>query len=49
MAGGLLPAGQVSGAIHELIDVASFVPGIVAEAIAVLGRAHGCVVAWSKP
>ena len=44
MAGGLLPAGQVSGAILDLIDVASFVPGMVADAIAALGRAQGCVV-----
>ena len=46
MAGGLLPAGQVAGAILDLIDVASFVPGIVAAAIAQLDRMRGCVAAW---
>jgi NAD(P)H-dependent flavin oxidoreductase YrpB (nitropropane dioxygenase family) len=35
---GLLPAGQVSGAIKDLIHVAEFVPGIVADAIEVLDR-----------
>lgn len=33
---GLLPAGQVSGAIKDLIRVAEFLPGIVAEAISIL-------------
>lgn len=36
MEGGLLPAGQVSGAIRDYIHVAEFVPGVVAEAIEVL-------------
>jgi NAD(P)H-dependent flavin oxidoreductase YrpB (nitropropane dioxygenase family) len=44
MRGGLLPAGQVSGAIIDLIDAARFVPGIVAEAIAVMDRAQRLVV-----
>ena len=44
MKGGLLPAGQVSGAITGLIDVATFVPGIVAEAIAELERVRRCIV-----
>src|SRR5690606_22968086 len=34
MAGGILPAGQISGAITDLIHVAEFVPGMVREAIA---------------
>ena len=32
MEGGILPAGQISGAINDVIDVAEFVPGVVAEA-----------------
>lgn len=36
MDGGILPCGQVAGAIKDLIHVAEFVPGMVAEAIAVL-------------
>lgn len=36
MTHGLLPGGQVSGAINDLIRVAEFVPGMVAEAISVL-------------
>lgn len=38
MAGGILPAGQISGAIDELIDVADFVPGVVAEAQEILRK-----------
>ena len=38
MIGGILPAGQISGAINDLIHVAEFVPGIVHEAIDVLER-----------
>ena len=38
MRGGILPAGQIAGAIRDLIHVAEFVPGMVAEAIAVLER-----------
>ncbi|MGE0502043.1 MAG: NAD(P)H-dependent flavin oxidoreductase [Rhizobiaceae bacterium] len=38
MDAGLLPAGQVSGAINDLIHVAEFIPGIVREAIAVMDR-----------
>lgn len=45
MEGGLLPAGQVSGAIRDLIDVATFVPGIVADAIAELERVRRYIVA----
>ena len=41
MRGGILPAGQIAGAIHDMIDVATFVPGVVAEAAAILrGLAH---------
>jgi NAD(P)H-dependent flavin oxidoreductase YrpB (nitropropane dioxygenase family) len=36
MVGGILPAGQISGAINDLIDVANFVPGVVVEAQAIL-------------
>jgi enoyl-[acyl-carrier protein] reductase II len=43
MAGGLLPAGQVSGAIRDLIHVADFLPAIVAEAIEELRRVQRCV------
>jgi NAD(P)H-dependent flavin oxidoreductase YrpB (nitropropane dioxygenase family) len=38
MCGGILPAGQISGAINDLIHVAEFVPGMVAQALAVLDR-----------
>lgn len=38
MHGGILPAGQISGAINDLIHVAEFVPGIVTEAIAVMDQ-----------
>lgn len=38
MDGGILPCGQVAGALHDLIRVAEFVPGMVREAIAVMGR-----------
>jgi enoyl-[acyl-carrier protein] reductase II len=38
MDGGILPAGQISGAINDLVHVAEFVPGMVAEALAVLDR-----------
>lgn len=41
MEGGLLPAGQISGAINDLIHVSEFVPQIVADAIAVLDRLVG--------
>ena len=36
MRGGILPAGQISGAINDMIDVAAFVPGVVAEASVIL-------------
>lgn len=36
MRGGILPAGQISGAIQDMIDVTTFVPGVVAEAAAIL-------------
>ena len=38
MEGGILPCGQVAGALHALIDVAEFIPGMVGEALAVLER-----------
>lgn len=41
---GLLPAGQVSGAIRELVSVADFLPGIVAEAISVLENVQRGIV-----
>ncbi len=41
---GLLPAGHVSGAIGDLVSVAQFVPGVVAEAIAILERMRRNVV-----
>ena len=44
MEGGLLPCGQVAGAIRDLIDVASFIPGMVEEAIAELERVRRCIV-----
>ena len=44
MDGGLLPAGQVAGAIQDLIDVATFVPGMVEQAIAELERVRRYVV-----
>lgn len=44
MVGGLLPAGQISGAINDLIDAASFLPQLVAEAIEELGRVNRYVV-----
>jgi NAD(P)H-dependent flavin oxidoreductase YrpB (nitropropane dioxygenase family) len=40
MQGGILPCGQVAGAINDLIHVAEFVPGMVREAIAALGRVN---------
>lgn len=44
MEGGLLPSGQVAGAIRDLIDAATFVPALVASAIAELERARRFVV-----
>lgn len=44
MAGGILPAGQISGAIADLIHVAEFVPGMVREAIAALDHARSLAV-----
>lgn len=44
MDGGILPAGQIAGAIHDLIHVAEFVPGMVDEAIARLQRLNARVV-----
>lgn len=38
MHGGILPCGQIAGAINDLIHVAEFVPGMVQDAIAVLER-----------
>ena len=45
MEGGILPCGQVAGALSELIDVAEFIPGMVREAIAVLDRLRSLQVA----
>ena len=36
MQGGILPSGQVAGVISELIDVATFIPSMVDEAIRIL-------------
>ena len=44
MEGGILPCGQIAGALTELIDVASFVPAMVSEALAVLERVRGWTV-----
>ena len=44
MEGGILPCGQVAGALTELIDVAAFIPAMVAEAIAVMARMHARLV-----
>jgi NAD(P)H-dependent flavin oxidoreductase YrpB (nitropropane dioxygenase family) len=38
MDGGILPCGQVAGALTDLIHVAEFVPGMVREAIAAMER-----------
>lgn len=38
MQGGILPCGQIAGALNELINVAEFVPGMVNDAIAILQR-----------
>jgi NAD(P)H-dependent flavin oxidoreductase YrpB (nitropropane dioxygenase family) len=38
MQGGILPCGQVAGALSDLIDVARFVPALVDEAMAVMAR-----------
>ena len=35
---GIMPCGQVAGSLTELITVAEFVPGVVAETAALLGR-----------
>ncbi|MGO9957233.1 MAG: NAD(P)H-dependent flavin oxidoreductase [Solirubrobacteraceae bacterium] len=40
---GIMPCGQVAGGIADLIDVAEFVPGVIAEAIAVIHRLDGLV------
>ena len=42
---GLLPAGQVAGAIKDIVSAATFVPGIVAEAIAEIERIRTRIVA----
>lgn len=44
MEAGVLPAGNVSGAITDLIHVAEFVPALVEEAIAVLDSLQKRVV-----
>ena len=41
MLGGILLAGQISGAINDLIHGAEFIRGIVNEAVAVLDRLSG--------
>jgi len=38
MQGGILPCGQIAGALTDLISVAEFIPGMVADAIAILRR-----------
>ena len=45
MEGGILPCGQVAGALTELIDVAHFIPAMVAEAIAVMARMNARLLA----
>jgi NAD(P)H-dependent flavin oxidoreductase YrpB (nitropropane dioxygenase family) len=42
--GGLVLAGQVSSAIHDVISVAKFVPGMAAEAAEVLAKASAATV-----
>lgn len=44
MDGGILPAGQVAGAIRDLIHVAEFVPGMVEEAIAQLQQINARII-----
>lgn len=44
MAGGILPAGQISGAISDLIHVGEFVPAMVADAIDALDRCRASIV-----
>lgn len=36
MRGGILPSGQIAGALDEMIDVATFIPDVVAQAVEVL-------------
>ena len=43
MKGGLLPAGQVSGAINDLIDVAEFIPRMVMDGINTMARVQQLV------
>ena len=38
MAGGILPCGQIAGALQDLIDVAEFVPGMVEQAYDILAH-----------
>lgn len=38
---GILPAGQIAGAIDALIDVATFLPGMVNDAVDILDRLQG--------
>lgn len=40
MRGGLLPAGQVSGAINDMVDAAEFVPRMVSDAIGTMTKAQ---------
>ena len=44
MDGGILPAGQIAGAIHDLVHVAEFIPGMVDEAIAQLQRINAQIL-----
>lgn len=44
MDGGILPAGQIAGAIRDLIHVAEFIPGMVEEAIAQLQRINAHII-----
>jgi NAD(P)H-dependent flavin oxidoreductase YrpB (nitropropane dioxygenase family) len=44
MRGGILPAGQIAGALNDMIHVAEFVPGVVAQAVVILralAKAYG--------
>ncbi len=47
MTGGILPCGQIAGALQDLIHVAEFVPGMVRDAIAVLAQVRAHIVTVS--
>ena len=44
MVGGILPAGQISGAISGLIHVDQFIPAMVADAIDALNHCRASIV-----